>query len=237
MIRVVIVDDEPLARANLRALLAREPDTELVAECGGGADALVAVRATRPDLLFLDVQMPEVDGFDVVEALGTELPTAIVFVTAYDRHALRAFDAGALDYLLKPFDDARFALALARARERLAAFRPEAPRARLAIRTGRDVSFVPTDDIDWIESADYCVSLHVGTRTHLLRRTMDAVDRELAPHGFCRVHRTAIVNLARVIRVATSADGTMEVVLDGDVRLPLSRRHRGALQERLNDFD
>jgi two-component system, LytTR family, response regulator len=231
MIRAVIVDDEPFARSNLRVLLAREADIQLAGEGRTGAEAIDLVRAERPDLLFLDVQMPEADGFDVVETLGLALPPAIVFVTAYDQYALRAFDAGALDYLLKPFDDARFGLSLARARERLA-LRP-APPVRIAIKTGREVVFVDAGDIDWIESADYCVALHVGDRTHLLRRSMDVVEREFAPLGFCRTHRTAIVNVARVERLSTTADGGAEVVLAGGVRLPLSRRHRVTLQERL----
>ena len=170
-LRALIVDDEPLALASLRVLLAREPDVELVAECGSGEQAVERVRALRPSLLFLDVQMPELDGFDVLERLGTAVPPAVVVVTAHDQHALRAFDAGALDYLLKPFTDARFALALKRAREQVAQARPAggAP-ARLAVRSGRAVHFVPLADIAWVESADYCVDLHAGGRTHTLRR-------------------------------------------------------------------
>ena len=143
--------------------------------------------------------MPEVDGFDVLEQLGAGAPPAIVFVTAFDQHALRAFDAGALDYLLKPFTDARFGLALARAKEQVAKrARTRGAAQRIVVKSGRQLHFVPLADIDWIESADYCVDLHVGARTYSLRRSMAAVEAELEPAGFCRVHRTAIVNLARV---------------------------------------
>ena len=235
-IRALIVDDEPLALSNLRVLLRRDPDIELVGECGSGAQALVAIREQRPDLVFLDVQMPEVDGFDVLEQLGADMPPAVVFVTAHDHYALRAFDAGALDYLLKPFDDARFGLALARAKEQVAqAARADAPAPpdRLAVKSGRQVLFVKLADIDWVESADYCVDLHVGTRTIALRRSMAAIESEFDAAGFCRVHRTAIVNLARVQALETGVDGDVEVVLSCGTRLPLSRRHRAQLQARL----
>ena len=231
LIRTLVVDDEPLARSNLRVLLARDPEVELVGECGSGAEALAAIREQQPALVFLDVQMPELDGFDVLEQLGDAAAPAIVFVTAFDQYALRAFDAGALDYLLKPFDDARFAQALARAKERLAAM-PAAP-GRIAVRQGRQVLVVEVAGIDWIESADYCVGLHVGAKTHLLRRSMAAIEAEFERAGFCRVHRTAIVNLARVRGLETRADGETEVLLPDGVRLPVSRRHKGLLQGRL----
>ena len=233
MQRAIIVDDEPPARASLRVLLARDPEVELVGECGSGAEAIAAVRAQRPELLFLDVQMPEVDGFDVLEQLGADAPPAIVFVTAYDQHALRAFDAGALDYLLKPYTDDRFALALARAKEKAARAGAPALPDRLVVKSGRQLHVVPLAEIDWIESADYCVDLHVGARTHSLRRSMAAVESELEPAGFCRIHRTAIVNLARVRSLSAGEDGELEVVLLDGVRLPTSRRHRAALEVRL----
>ena len=233
-IRALIVDDEPLALSNLRVLLRRDPDIELVGECGSGAEAVAAIRAHRPALVFLDVQMPEVDGFDVLELLGPDAPPAIVFVTAFDHYALRAFDAGALDYLLKPFDDARFALARARAKEQVAQAAATPPAmARLAVKSGRQVLFVPLADVDWIESADYCVDLHIGAKTVALRRSMAAVESELDAAGFCRVHRTAIVNLARVRALDTGVDGDMEVVLADATRVPLSRRYRAQLQGRL----
>ncbi len=235
--RALIVDDEPLARSSLRVLLARDPAVELVAECGSGEEAVERLRELRPEIVFLDVQMPEVDGFEVLERLGTGIPPAVVFVTAFDQHALRAFDAGALDYLLKPYTDARFGLALARAKEQVALARatrgPAAVPTRLVVRSGRAVHFVALADLAWVESADYCVNLHVADRTHALRRSMASVEAELEPAGFCRVHRTAIVNLAHVRALQTSADGEVEVVLRDGRHLPTSRRHRSALQERL----
>src|SRR5215469_7103959 len=185
----MVVDDEPLARANLIVLLRRDPEIEVVGQYGTGADALVAVRETKPDLVFLDVQMPECDGFDVLELLGSNLPTAIVFVTAYDKYALRAFEAGALDYLLKPFDDARFEQALRRAKERIESSRhtPAEP-DRLTIKGTGQVSFVKISDIDWIEAADYYACLHVGTKTHLLRRSLSDLEEELDGQIFCRIH-------------------------------------------------
>jgi two-component system LytT family response regulator len=234
LLRVVIADDEPLALSNLRALIARDADLRLVGDCGSGAEAVETVRRERPDLLLIDVQMPEVDGFDAIEQLGTEVPPAVVFVTAYDQYALRAFDAGALDYLLKPFDDARFAQALARVKARLD-LRDDALAKvrRVAVRSGRQVMLLEVSDIDWIGSADYCVELHVGTKAHLLRRSMSAVESEFQALGFCRVHRSAIVNLARVSALETGADGESQVLLKGGARLPLSKRHRARLQERL----
>jgi two-component system LytT family response regulator len=234
VIRALVVDDEPLARASLRVLLARDPEVSVAAECGSGDAALAAIRELRPQLLFLDVQMPGLDGFDVLEQLGAAAPPAIVFVTAYDQYALRAFEAGALDYLLKPFDDARFGQALARAKARVAqaASAVRAP-ARIAVKSGRQVLFLAPGDIDWIESADYCVALHVGARTHVLRRSMAAIEEEFEDAGFCRVHRTAIVNLARVAGLESGADGEAEVVLAGGRRLPLSRRCRAQLLARL----
>jgi len=235
--RAIIVDDEPLARSSLRVLLARDPAVELVAECGSGEHAVERLRDLRPELLFLDVQMPELDGFEVLERLGAALPPAVIFVTAFDQHALRAFDAGALDYLLKPYADARFGLALARAKEQVAQARAACGNAaaptRLAVRSGRAVHFVALADIAWVESADYCVDLHVAGRTHTLRRSMASVEAELEPAGFCRVHRSAIVNLAHVRALEAGADGEAEVVLQGGQRLPTSRRHRAGLQERL----
>lgn len=190
-IRTVIVDDEPLARSNLSVLLRRDPQIEIVSECGSGAEALAEIREARPDLVFLDVQMAECDGFDVLELLGNDLPPAVVFVTAYDQYALRAFEAGALDYLLKPFDNARFDRALDRAKQRIASSR-DTPRQleRLAIKSVGQVSFVKVLEIDWIEAADYYACLHVGTRTHLLRRSMSELEHELDPALFCRIHRS-----------------------------------------------
>ncbi len=236
-IRALIVDDEPLARSNLKFLLKQHPDIESIAEAGSGAEAVEAIRGTRPELVFLDVQMPECGGFEVLERLRADpvLPV-IVFVTAYDEYALRAFDAGALDYLLKPFDDARFSLALERAKQRIAAraARPEVP--RLTVRSAGSEVYVPVPDIDWIEAADYYVCLHVGVKSHLLRRSMAELERELDPRVFCRIHRSAIVNLRRVRALEVDGAGEYEVILEGGRKLRLSRRFRKDLQTRMRDF-
>jgi two-component system, LytTR family, response regulator len=228
------VDDEPLARSNLKVLLGRDPEVQLVGECGSGAEALEAIRKKKPELVFLDVQMPECDGFDVLEQLGADLPAALVFVTAYDQYALQAFEAGALDYLLKPFDNARFERTLQRAKERVGAGRGRARRVeRVAIKNAGEVLFLRITDIDWIEAADYYVGLHVGARTHLLRRSMADVEQELDAAQFCRIHRSAIVNLERVQRLESGEDGGMDVVLNTGAKLRLSRRYKRELQERL----
>ena len=233
-IRALIVDDEPLARSNLSVLLRLDPAIEIVGECGSGMQALEKVRSARPDLLFLDVQMPECDGFDVLEMLGPDLPPAVVFVTAYDQYALRAFEAGALDYLLKPFDNPRFDRALERAK--LAIKRGNgAPRAldRLAIKSVGEILFVRISEIDWIEAADYYACLHVGPRRHLLRRSMADLEKELDPKAFCRIHRSTIVNLARVERMEINADGEYGVLLGNGTSLRMSRRYSKELQSRL----
>jgi two-component system, LytTR family, response regulator len=237
-IRAVVVDDEPLARSSLKLLLRRDPEVELVGECKSGMEALAEIRRKKPELVFLDVQMPECDGFDVLEQLGSEMPPALVFVTAYDQYALRAFEAGALDYLLKPFDNARFERALNRAKERIEQ-RKETPRKieRLAIKNAGQVLFQKISEIDWVEAADYYVCLHVGTKTHLLRRSMSDVDQELEQATFCRIHRSAIVNLERVRQLEISEDGGTDVVLNSGTRLRLSRRYRKDLQERLGLHD
>ena len=233
-IRTLIVDDEPLGRSNLSVLLRLDPDIEIVGECSSGAEALEKIRSARPDLLFLDVQMPECDGFDVLEMLGTNPPPAIVFVTAYDQYAVRAFEAGALDYLLKPFDNARFDRALDRAKQAVKRGKDE-PRKleRLAIKSVGQIFFVRISEIDWIEAADYYACLHVGSRTHLLRRSMADLEKELDPKAFCRIHRSTIVNLARVEKMQIGEDGEYEVLLDNGACLRLSRRYSKELQSRL----
>jgi two-component system, LytTR family, response regulator len=231
-IRAAVVDDEPLARTNLKVLLGKDPEVELVSECGSGAEALREIRKKKPELVFLDVQMPECDGFDVLEQLGGEMPPALVFVTAYDQYALQAFEAGALDYLLKPYSNERFARALRRAKERVAQGRP-ARLERVAVKNGGEVLFLKMAEIDWIEAADYYVCLHVGARAHLLRRSMTDVEKEFAAASFCRVHRSAIVNLEKVRRLENAADGGAEVVLASGARVAVSRRFRKGLEGRL----
>src|SRR5262245_27535223 len=178
--------------------------------------------------------MPELDGFDVLEMLGNDLPRAVVFVTAFDQYALRAFEAGALDYLLKPFDNARFGRALARAKERILDSKDKPARAeRLAIKSAGQILFLKTSEIDWIEAADYYACLHVGSKSHLLRRSMSELERDLAAEEFCRIHRSAIVNLNRVRSLRLSQDGEYEVLLESGNRLRMSRSYRKQLQARL----
>jgi two-component system, LytTR family, response regulator len=234
-IRAVIVDDEPLARSNLTVLLHLHPEIEIVNESGSGMEALTEIRNLKPDLVFLDVEMPECDGFDVLEMLGGDMPPAVVFVTAYDKYALRAFEAGALDYLLKPFDNARFELALDRAMERIMQGR-SSPRARehLAVKSAGQLSFLKLSEIDWIEAADYYSCLHIGAKTHLLRRSMAELDQELDQSDFCRIHRSAIVKLDRVRGLKLNENGEYDVLLRDGTRLRSSRRYRKQLQSRLD---
>ena len=229
-----MVDDEPLARSNLTVLLRRDPEVKIVGECASGMEALAEIRSQRPDLVFLDVEMPECDGFDVLELLGADAPAGIVFVTAFDRYAIRAFEAGALDYLLKPFDDARFMRALERAKERVESARraPVRP-STLVVKSAGSTVFVDVAAIDWIESADYYSRLHAGAATHLLRRSMTELEGELDASLFCRIHRTAIVRLARVQRLDVNESGDYDVVLLDGTRLPLSRRNRKDVLARL----
>jgi two-component system LytT family response regulator len=237
-IRTLIVDDEPLARSNLSVLLRLDPEIEIIGECGSGAEALAQIRSAKPDLVFLDVQMPECDGFDVLELLGKDLPPAVVFVTAYDQYAVRAFEAGALDYLLKPFDNDRFFRALQRAKERLVSGKNQPEKLeRVAIKSVGQVAFVKISEIDWIEAADYYACLHVGPRTHLLRRSMAELEQDLDPSVFCRIHRSTIVNLNRVQSLKLSEDGEYKVVLGNGTRLRLSRRYSKQLQCRLGSPD
>ena len=232
-IHTLIVDDEPLARGNIAVLLGSDPDIEVIGGCGDGRDALAAIRTAKPDLVFLDVQMPEFDGFDVLEQLGRDLPPAIIFVTAYDQYAIRAFDAGALDYLLKPFDKARFERALGRAKDRISYATPALKTEHLVVKNAGQITFLKFSEIDWIEAADYYACLHVGRKTFLLRRTLSELEQELDQSLFCRIHRSAIVNIERVRSLKLNPDGEYDVVLDDGSRLRLSRRYRRELQQRL----
>ena len=234
-IRALVVDDEPLARSNLTVLLRLDPEIEVVRECGSGVEAVAEIRGSKPDLVFLDVQMPECDGFDVLEMLGGDLPPAVVFVTAYDQYALRAFEAGALDYLLKPFDNPRFDLALVRAKDRIAHDRNPPPMLeKFVVKSAGQVSFLKASEIDWIEAADYYSCLHVGARTHLLRRSMAELEAELDRTVFCRIHRSTIVRLDRVRGMKLNEGGEYDVVLEDGTKLRLSRRYRKELQSRLS---
>lgn len=231
MISTVIVDDEPLARANIAKLLRADPDFSIVAECGSGHEAAEAIRRLQPSLLFLDVQMPGCDGFGVLEALGIDVPNAVIFVTAYDQYAVKAFEAEALDYLLKPYGDARFYRVLARAKASLAQLPPSRGHSeRILIKSAGRISFVRVDEIDWVEAADYYACLHTGSRTHLLRRSMADLERDLDPNRFCRIHRSTIVNLSRVQDLCFDAEGEHELVLRDATRLKVSRGYREKLR-------
>ncbi|KQV94551.1 LytR/AlgR family response regulator transcription factor [Pelomonas sp. Root1237] len=234
-LRILVVDDEAIARRNLVILLSADPDVAAVVECDSGQAAVAEMRRTRPDVLFLDVHMPECDGFDVLELMGSDMPAAVVFVTAYDEYALRAFDAGALDYLLKPFDDARFHRALQRAKFRITqeptADRP--PLTQLVVKNRGKTLFLNTADVDWIEAADYYAYLHVGNATHILRRSLHALERELDAKTFVRIHRSIIVNRERVRGLELHSSGEHEVVLQSGVRLSMSRRFRKNFTDRI----
>ena len=257
-IRTLVVDDEPLAREGLRVLLERDDEVELVGECREGREAVRAIRDLEPDLVFLDVQMPELDGFGVLEELDVEEVPVVVFVTAYDEYALRAFDVHALDYLLKPFDDERFEAALDRAKaelerkrdaefgEKLAALledrRPRAPgereeRAtdddRIMIRSAGRIQFVNAREVDWVEAAGDYVRLHVGERSHLLRETMKGMEDRLDADAFVRVHRSTLVKLDYLKEIHSSEAGGYEIVLRDGTRRSLSRSGRERLEEAL----
>jgi two-component system LytT family response regulator len=251
-IRTFVVDDEPLARQRLLTLLEAEPDIELVGESADGRQAVAALRAQQPDLLFLDVQMPLLDGFGVLAALDAEHLPAVVFVTAYDRYALQAFEVHALDYLLKPFDRERFGKALERARaqlrqeqsadanQKLLALLHDVrearrPAERLVVKSGSRVSFVRVEEIDWIEAAGNYLRLHVGSETHLLRETMSRLEERLDGKQFLRIHRSTIVNVERIRELQPSFHGDYLVLLRDGTELTLSRGFRDKLQELLGD--
>jgi len=242
-LRVLLVDDEPLGRDRLHNLLASEPDIEVVGECGDGPSTVTAVHKLKPDLLFLDIQMPGMDGFDVLQALGAKRLPAVVFVTAYDEHALRAFDARALDYLLKPASGTRLRQALERVRALVASTRvgetdaalrdllSSRPR-RIAVRTGERILYIPVEEIDWAEAAGNYVVLHAGTQNHIIRETLGALENELPHVAFLRLSRSAIVNLNRVKEIQAVAPGERAAILVTGQRLAITRSLR-EVEERL----
>jgi two-component system LytT family response regulator len=245
-IRAAIVDDEPLARQRIRDLLMEAEDVDVVAECANGEDAIDFLDASPPDLLFLDIQMPEIDGFDVLQAIGVDRVPALIFVTAYDQFALRAFEAHALDYLLKPFDDERFEAALQRARERIRQQRggdldrrlqallenvrgDQGYLRRLVVPSGHRNLFVRTEQIDWIEAERNYVRLHVGARAYLLRENLSHIASVLDPATFCRIHRSTIVNIDRIHAVESLFHGEYLVVLHDGTKLTSGRSYRSNL--------
>lgn len=235
-LRLLLADDERIARSRLRRLLEKEPDCEIVAECEDGPSTVAAVREHAPDLLFLDIQMPGQDGFGVLDELGAERQPEVIFVTAYDEHAVRAFEACALDYLLKPTTGERLAKALDRARTRLAAGRPAPPPQpppgahRFTVRSGGHISFVAAEEIDWVEAAGNYAILHVGKSNHMIRETMGALESQLPPDEFLRVNRSAIVNLRRVKELYSSPTGEHAAILHDGQRLSLTRPLREAAE-------
>jgi two-component system LytT family response regulator len=251
-IRTLIVDDEQLARASLRVLLGADPEIDLVGECDSGADAVTAIAARAPELVFLDVQMPRMTGFEVLSAIGDARRFVVVFVTAYDSYALDAFDVHAVDYVLKPFDDRRFHRALERAKEQIRharldhiaselvhvmagaapADKPGAaePGERIVIRDGGRTVLVPLSEIDWIEAADYYVQLHVGAKSYLHREPIRDLEARLDPRRFVRIHRSTIVAIDRVTELRPSAHGDHRVRLRDGTDLKLSRARRSRLR-------
>jgi two-component system LytT family response regulator len=252
-IRALIVDDEPLARDGIRMRLEQEPDVEVIGACKNGREAAPAILRDAPDLVFLDIQMPGLDGFGVIDAVGVKRMPHVIFVTAYDEHALRAFEVGALDYLLKPIDGSRFSEALERARRRIrgenleavserlgkmmAALRVERNHLeRLSIKSAGRITFLSVDEIDWIEAADNYVQVHAGGESHLLHATMNGLESRLHPDKFLRIHRSAIVNIGKIKELHTMFHGEYRVILKDGTRLTSGRRYRENLQKLLNDL-
>ena len=251
MIRTLIVDDEPLGRQRIRHLLDREDDVAVIDECANGEEAVAAIGKHTPDLVFLDVQMPVLDGFAVLEAVGAAQMPVVIFVTAYDQYALQAFDVHALDYLLKPFDRERFQKALNRARihlrrqgldtlsQRLHAllddYQAHPPAAatylkRLAVKTGGQVFFLNVEEIDWIEAAGNYAGLHIKEKTHLIRETMSDLEARLDPELFLRIHRSTIVNRDHIKALAPVSNGEYVLTLHDGTRLASSRSYRARVQ-------
>ncbi len=242
-IRTLIVDDEPLARQGLRRLLDGDPEIEIVGECGDGIAAAEAIKAKRPDLLFLDVQMPEKNGFEVLESLNGSRMPVVIFVTAFDQYALRAFEVHALDYLLKPFEKERFEAALRRAKLELDQHDPEAVKSRmltllndmksdkqytdrLLVKTGGRVLFLRVEEIDWVEAQGNYLRLHRGMDAYLIRQTMSEMEAALDPRKFLRIHRSTIVNIERIKELRPMFHGDYGVVLYNGAKLTLSRNYR-----------
>lgn len=249
-IRTLIVDDESLARERIRDMLACDPSIEIVAECANGEEAIESIQQYSPDLVFLDVEMPGIDGFAVLEVLPADQMPAVIFVTAYDQYAVRAFEVYALDYLLKPFDQERFDKALNRAKTQITSERSDAMSERilraiediktkpvhlerLVIKMNGHVFFMKAEEIDWLEAEGNYVRLHSGKESYLLRDTISALESQLDPKKFIRVHRSAIVNVDRIAELQPWFHGEYRIVLREGVQLTLSRTYREKLHELL----
>jgi two-component system LytT family response regulator len=245
-LRVIVVEDEPAARRLLVNLLGRHADVRVIDECRHGRQAVASIERLRPDLVFLDVKMPELDGFGVIAQLGAETMPPVVFVTAFDEFAVRAFDVHALDYLVKPFSDARFEATLKRARQRLAESQATALRAlldddrgdlltRFAIRIGARSVVLAARDVTWVEAHDYCVLLHASGATHVVRQSIRALEARLDPRRFARINRSAIVNLDHVRLLDRRAIGNWALILGDRTVLEISRRRRAAVARWLGE--
>jgi two-component system LytT family response regulator len=244
-IRTLIADDEPLARRGVRLLLERDEGIEIVGEAAGGIEAADLILRLRPDLVFLDVQMVGCDGFEALKRVGPAVAPVVVFVTAYDEYALRAFEFNAVDYLLKPYDDTRFAAALERARElvirrrsdivddrltRLIEHIEAEGRDRILLKSSGEIIFLKTNEIDWIEAEGDYVKFHVAGRTHLMRGTMAALEERLDAARFIRIHRSTIVNADRLRKLSPSFEGEYAVVLQDGTKLRLSRGYQDRIR-------
>ena len=243
--RVLIVDDEPIARRGLRRLLESEPDVEIVGEASNGTAAIEAIEELKPDLVFLDIQMPEMDGLEVVAAVTPEKMPPVVFVTAYDKYAIDAFDLNAADYVLKPVDPERFGRALARARDRMSGrgddltqrlmrvletARPARPE-RLVVRSAGRIQFVRTDEIDWINAEDNYVRIYASGKTYLMRETVGGIEQRLDPERFLRIRRSTIVRIDRIKEIRPLLNGTYELLLDDGTRVTSARRFREQIEK------
>ena len=251
-IRLLTVDDEPLAREKVRTLVEGDPELEIVGECTNGVEAVTAVQSLRPDLMLLDVQMPQMDGFAVLEALRSEYLPLVIFVTAFDHYAIQAFEVHALDYLLKPFDRERFNAAIEHAKTHLRGTRNgqldqrilsllkqiEAGSnylERLVVKTGGRVSFLLTSEIDWIEAEGNYVNVHTARKSHLLRESISSLEAQLDPKEFIRIHRSTIVNLRRIKELQPWSHGEYHVILHDGTELTLSRNYRDGFQNVLGN--
>jgi len=246
-IRCLVVDDEPLGRDRIVSLLQTIPEAELIGECETGTAAIQAITERSPDLLFLDVQMPGIDGFGVLASLPAPIAPAVIFVTAYDEYALKAFEVHAQDYLLKPYDRERFYEAFQHAAARIHAVRSSGTNARLVallediererprrtlvpIRSGGRVTFLPVEEIDWLEAADNYVRIHAGRETHLVRQTLQSMEESLSPGMFVRIHRSTIVNASRIREIQPWFGGEYVVSLRNGTKVHTSRRYRARLE-------
>jgi two-component system LytT family response regulator len=222
---VLIADDEPAARRGVRQLLAAFPDFAVIGECRNGEEVLAALDTLRPDVVFLDIQMPGIDGFEVIRRRTPERMPAVVFLTAWDQFAIRAFEAQALDYLLKPVAESRFAATMTRLSRQLRTTSSPSRAPRILVTTARGTTLLPIEEIDWIESADNYSRLWTGPRSHLVRESLRDLETRVTPHGFIRAHRTALVRLD-AIRTLTSTNGQLTAILTSGATVPISRRQR-----------